>query len=107
MCEICEHSKKDEGEVQKTRYERTLAMNKLEPIRTNNSLTGNVVNDGSSVFSVNDSSAGLSESVRSGLLTKIKVNGRSKASFHKQNYPYKYYKNTASGRQQYIKRSVL
>ena len=100
---------KDEGKVQTVKYERTLSVNKLEPIQINSNLSGDSGNDGSSAFSANDSSSvgGPAGSVHSGQFRQARVNGQYKMSFYQKNHPYKYYKHPIRGAWKYMRKNFL
>ena len=71
-----------------------------------NSVSENFQNDKSSMLSMNESFEN-SEGTQSGSFKQLKVKGNKKSSFFKQNHPYKYYKNTTRGPDQYIKSACL
>ena len=97
---------KNEGKVQTIKYERLGNVNKPETLCTSNSVSENFQNDKASMLSMNESFEN-SEGTHSGSFKQIKVKGNKKSSFFKQNHPYKYYKNSSRGPDQYIKSVYL
>ena len=97
---------KDEGKVQTIKYERMTSLSKPETLCTSNSVSENFQNDKSSMLSMNESFEN-SEGTQSSSFKQLKVKGNIKSSFFKQNHPYKYYKNTSRGPDQYIKSACL
>ena len=104
--------REDEGKVQTVRYERAVNT-RLEPLQINKDLLGNSENDGSSVFSTNDSlSIGRPESTVdtadvNGSFQQIKMNGKYKSCYYKKNHPYRYYKSISRGSEFFCKKSYL
>ena len=105
-------SRKDEGKVQIVRYERTLNT-RLEPTQINKDVSGNLENDGSSVFSTNDSlSIGRPESTvdtldLNGSFHQVKVNGEYRSCYFKKNHPYRYYRSISRGSEQFCRKAYL
>ena len=87
---------KDEGKVQAVKYERTLAINKLEPVQINSKSSGNFGNDGSSAFSENDSSS-VTRSATSAKYRQVILNGQTGKSYYQRGHPFRYYKRGSPG----------
>ena len=94
---------KEEGKVQTVKYEGTLSLNKLEPVKINSYSSGNLGNDGSSVFSENDSSS-VTRSATSANYRQVKLDGQFVKSYHIRGHPLRYYKRGDENRVFYQKK---
>ena len=81
---------KDEGKVQTVKYERTLSVNRLEPVMSYSGSSGNFGNEGSSVFSGNTSSS-VTRSAKSDY-RRVTLNGQFVKSYHVRGHPFRHYR---------------